>query len=186
MKNTASIEIYDYWNALRGDRTAPLRNEIQPNRLRHLLPDLFILSEYSDTSPVFRLTGTRLYNLFGRELRDTQFSDLWNAGTAQYASRIAHGVMQHELPVLFDIAADSVNGYPATHFEMLLLPLKTEDHFPTRLLGALIPDRKVAEFSDPLQPLVLNRSRLLQTPQNSSSAFGAKAVNSPTARGATL
>ena len=176
MKSAASIEIYAYWNALRGNRAAPLRNEIEPNRLRHLLPDLFILSEGSDLSPVFRLTGTRLYNLFGRELRETPFSDLWNAETAQYASRIAHGVMQHELPVLFDIAANSINGYPATHFEMLLLPLKAEDHFPSRLLGALIPDRKVEEFSDPFQPLVLKKSRLLQLEPQSSPILGNRTV----------
>lgn len=186
MKNTASIEIYDYWDALRGGRAAPSRNEIEPTRLRHLLPDLFILSEGDNASPTFRLTGTRLYNLFGRELRDTPFSSIWDSKTAQDASRISQGVMQHELPVLFDISAERGNGYSAAHFEMLLLPLQTEEHFPSRLLGALIPDRKVDEFSDPLQPLMLTKSRMLHRDPENTVVFGSGPVISPQAMSATL
>lgn len=186
MKNTASIEIYDYWDALRGGRAAPSRNEIEPTRLRHLLPDLFILSEGDNASPTFRLTGTRLYNLFGRELRDTPFSSIWDSKTAQDASRISQGVMQHELPVLFDISAERGNGYSAAHFEMLLLPLQTEEHFPSRLLGALIPDRKVDEFSDPLQPLILTKSRMLHKEPENMIMFGARPATSLRPISATL
>jgi hypothetical protein len=163
MKTSASMDIYAYWNALRGSRSAPFRNEIDPSSIRHLLPDLFVLTDAEEQSPIFRLTGTRLYNLFGKELRGKAFSTLWNEDAAVDACRIAAGVMQHELPVQFDIHAQSEYGESAREFEMLLLPLKAEDHFPARLLGALISDPPMDDFGQAFKPLMLVRSRLLDT-----------------------
>ncbi|MBB3947589.1 hypothetical protein GGQ73_003557 [Rhizobium skierniewicense] len=162
MKTNTSIDIYAYWDALRGNRAAPLRSEIDPSHIRHLLPDLFVLTDSNDGSPVFRLTGTRLYNLFGRELRETAFSALWQADQSGDACRIASGVMQNERPVLFDIEAESESGHLRQEFEMLLLPLQAEPHFPARLLGALVSDPPLADFGQPFQPLSLTRSRLLE------------------------
>ncbi|GAK69454.1 hypothetical protein RRU01S_06_00620 [Agrobacterium rubi TR3 = NBRC 13261] len=162
MKTNTSIDIYAYWDALRGNRAAPLRSEIDPSHIRHLLPDLFVLTDTNDGSPVFRLTGTRLYNLFGQELRETPFSGLWQADQAADACRIASGVMQNERPVLFDIEAESESGHLRQEFEMLLLPLQAEPHFPARLLGALVSDTPLADFGQPFKPLSLTRSRLLE------------------------
>lgn len=162
MKTNASLEIYAYWDALRGDRAAPLRSEIDPSHIRHVLPDLFVLTDAGDDAPIFRLTGTRLYNLFSRELRDTPFSMIWQPDAAEDACRIANGVLQHERPVVFDIWSESVSGHVAQAFEMLLLPLEAEPHFPPRLLGALISDPPLVDFGQPFKPLALTRSRLLE------------------------
>lgn len=164
MKTNASLEIYSYWNDLRGNRAAPLRSEIDPSHIRHVLPDLFVLTDTGEDAPVFRLTGTRLYNLFGCELRDTAFSMIWQPDAAHYACRIAHGVMQHERPVIFDLWAESESGHAAQEFEMLLLPLEAEPHFPPRLLGALVSDPPLADFGQPFKPLALTRSQLLEEP----------------------
>lgn len=164
MKTNASREIYSYWNDIRGDRPAPLRGEIDPSQIRQALPDLFVLTDLGDDVPVFRLTGTRLYNLFSRELRDTPFSEMWQPDAALEACRIAKGVLQHERPVIFDLYAESVSGHTSQEFEMLLLPLEAEAHFPSRLLGALVSDPPLADFGQPFQPLELIRSRLLETP----------------------
>lgn len=166
MKCTASMEIYSYWNRLRGSRAAPLRNEIDPAMLRHLLPDLFILTGNPGSSPVFRLTGTRLYNLFGKELRDAPFSNLWTPDKAAYPTSIANGVMQHELPVLLNLEGFSALGRSANHYEMLLLPLRSNEASEGRVLGALIPEKATDIYSEPLGWLSLQRSRLLSLEQN--------------------
>ncbi|WP_082453398.1 PAS domain-containing protein [Rhizobium sp. Leaf262] len=162
MKTNASLEIYAYWDELRGERAAPLRSEIEPGHIRHVLPDLFVLTDVGDEAPIFRLTGTRLYNLFKRELSETPFSMIWRSGDAEDACRIANGVLLHERPVIFDIWAESASGHAAQEFEMLLLPLEAEPHFPPRLLGALISDPPLADFGQAFKPLTLIRSRLIE------------------------
>lgn len=83
MKNAKSLELYHYWNNLRGSRAAPLRNHVDPMAIRSILPDLFTLkNESSGSDPIFSLTGTRLYNLFQRELRGTAFTSLWKKDAA--------------------------------------------------------------------------------------------------------
>lgn len=161
MKTNASLDIFAYWDELRGDRVAPLRSEIDPAPIRHLLPDLFVLTETADAAPVFRLTGTRLYNLFGRELRDTPFSGIWQPDAAHDACRIANGVLEHQRPVVFDILSESVTGLAVRSFEMLLLPLAVEPYFPARLLGCLISEPPLGDFGQHFKPLALTRSRLL-------------------------
>lgn len=162
MKTHACLEIYAYWDALRGDRAAPLRSDIDPSHIRHVLPDLFVLTDMGDDAPVFRLTGTRLYNLFCRELRDTPFSMIWQPDAAEDACRIASGVLHYGRPVVFETCSESVSGHATQAFEMLLLPLETEPHFPPRLLGALVSEPPLVDFGQPFKPLALTRSRLLE------------------------
>ncbi|WP_254622303.1 PAS domain-containing protein, partial [Stenotrophomonas sp. GbtcB23] len=77
MRNQVSQIIFDYWTDLKGDRGAPLRTEIDPTALRHLLPHLFIATVGLEGYPVFRLAGTRICDLFGRELRGAGFAEIW-------------------------------------------------------------------------------------------------------------
>lgn len=162
MKTKASSEIFSYWNDLRGSRTAPARTDINPSAIRHLLPDLFVLTKTDDDAPSFRLTGTRLYHLFHRDLREAAFSTLWQEDAALYACRIAQGVMQHERPVIFEAWSESPGGNAAQAFEILLLPLAAQPHFPPRLLGALVSDPPLQEFGQPFKPMALTSSRLLE------------------------
>ena len=161
MMSPANDEIYAYWNGLRGSRPAPQRSQFDPSELRHLLPDLFILNDEPGSSPCFRLTGTRLYNLFGRELRGTSLCELWTPQEADYASRIAKGVMQHELPVLFNLSAFAADAEPLGHYEMLLLPLRSDEIACDRILGALISERSFQPLAAPVSRFSLQRSRLL-------------------------
>ena len=69
MRSKTTREIYAYWNALRGQRDVPARSQIEPARIRHILPDLFILERTQRGDIRFRLAGTRICGLFARELR---------------------------------------------------------------------------------------------------------------------
>lgn len=161
MKSMGGLEIYNYWDELRGNKPAPRREDINPAKLKHHLGDLFILTDKGEELPVFRLAGTRLCDLFGRELRDRPFSELWPAAKAVFPCRVARGILQHQLPVVFDLeAADEYDAAPLA-FEMLLLPLRTEEGDAPRLLGALLAERPRHEFAAPIQFLSMKSSRLL-------------------------
>ena len=74
MKHAASRELYTYWQALRGRRPAPQRAEIEPGAIRHVLSEAFIVALDRGTGYPFRLAGTRVCALFGRELKGESFS----------------------------------------------------------------------------------------------------------------
>lgn len=137
MKNPISRSLFNYWDSLRGLRAAPERADIEPGEIRHLLADMFIL-EVAGPSAEFRLAGTRLCALFGRELTGTRFPTIWGDDdqdafglvdvVAQDATGIVAGLLgtssaRHELPL-----------------ELLLLPLRHRGRSSVRMLGALSAD----------------------------------------------
>ena len=78
MKHPSICELFEYWNARRGSRAAPDRSEIEPNGIRHVLADSFILAFQPPTDHPFRVAGTRVCALFARELKGEAFLDLWS------------------------------------------------------------------------------------------------------------
>src|SRR5215469_2101579 len=70
MKHAACRELYAYWDERRGKRPAPERAEIEPGAIRHVLSDALILGLDAGTGHPFRLAGTRMCALFGRELKN--------------------------------------------------------------------------------------------------------------------
>lgn len=162
MKSMTGLDIYAYWDELRGRNPAPRREDIDPAKLKHHLGDLFILTDKGEATPFFRLAGTRLCDLFGRELRDRPFSELWPRANATFPCRVARGILQHQLPVVFDVEAEDDHGASPLAFEMLLLPLRTDADAAQRLLGALLPERPRYEFAAPIHCLSMKSSRLLR------------------------
>src|SRR5436190_21085889 len=77
MKHPSIRELYDYWNARRGLRSAPDRAEIEPGAIRRVLADTFILAFEQRARHPFRIAGTRVCAAFGRELKSVPFLDLW-------------------------------------------------------------------------------------------------------------
>ncbi|AMJ63568.1 PAS domain-containing protein [Bosea sp. PAMC 26642] len=138
MKNTSTRLVYEYWNALRGERAAPERGEIEPGALRHALADTFVL-ENEQIGPVFRLAGTRLCALMGHELRGRPFAGLWQEVEAQGdMRRLVQTVMDETAGAVAGLSAETRDGAPV-YLELLLLPLRYRGRTHARVLGALSP-----------------------------------------------
>ena len=82
MKHPASRELFAYWDERRGKHSAPERADIEPGAIRQVLSDAFILALDGGAGHPFRLAGTRVCALFGRELKGEPFIGLW-AGASQ-------------------------------------------------------------------------------------------------------
>ena len=80
MKHPASRELFAYWEERRGKRSAPERADIEPGAIRQVLSDAFILALDGGAGHPFRLAGTRVCALFGRELKGEPFIGLWAGG----------------------------------------------------------------------------------------------------------
>src|SRR3954451_17980351 len=77
MKHPSSREFFTYWDEKRGAARAPERSEIEPGAVRELLGDIFVLSYDSTAGYPFRVAGTRVCALLGRDLKNRSFSALF-------------------------------------------------------------------------------------------------------------
>ena len=77
MKHASSALVLDYWNDRRRNRPAPERGDIDPAEIRQALGDTFMLAADFVDELRFRLAGTRVCALFGREIKGEPFTALW-------------------------------------------------------------------------------------------------------------
>jgi hypothetical protein len=138
MKHPSSREFFAYWDGKRGSARAPDRSEIEPGAVRELLGDIFVLSYDSVAGYPFRVAGTRVCALLGRDLKDKSFSALFAAESRREIEDIVAVVAEEMLAAVAGITAKSYDGTPA-HLELLLLPFNARAHTPLSLTGLLAP-----------------------------------------------
>ncbi|MEI2300400.1 PAS domain-containing protein [Ensifer sp. MJa1] len=138
MRSHTTIELFRYWNTIRGKRDLPRRDELEPSDIRTLLPNLFMLERDRNAGISFRLAGTHVCALFGLELRARQFGMLWLGAQAAKTQRIAGQVMTHRVPVMLSAKGRTADNREI-EIETLLLPLASGEGASDRILGALSP-----------------------------------------------
>jgi hypothetical protein len=136
MKHKNSFELFDYWTEKRGDRAAPSRTDIEPADIRTLLPHVFICDLAPDGQLNFRLAGTALCALHGRELKGSAFASLWLADGMRNAGRTGASVASGATPAVLSLDCLSQGGRVA-QAEMLLLPITGPSGLNDRLIGLL-------------------------------------------------
>ncbi len=138
MKHPSNREFYAYWDEKRGAARAPDRSEIEPGAVRELLGDIFVLSFDSAAGHPFRVAGTRVCALLGRDLKDQSFSALFGPDGRREIEDIVAAVAEEMLAAVAGITATAQDGSPA-HLELLLLPFNARAHTPLSLTGLLAP-----------------------------------------------
>jgi hypothetical protein len=138
MKHPSSREFFAYWDAKRGDARAPDRSEIEPDAVRELLGDIFVLSYDNEAGYPFRVAGTRVCALLGRDLKDASFSALFAPECRREMEDILAYVAEEMLAAVAGITATSEDGR-TTHLELLLLPFNNRAHAPVSMTGLLAP-----------------------------------------------
>ena len=177
MKLAASQQLFAYWDALRGVRGAPERNDIEPTALRGVIADTFILEFHRAEGFPMRVAGGRTNALFGRELRGTAFLDLWDAAGRDEMARVIESAADGAQPFLA-----GARGGPASaatlDFETLILPLRHHGATHARVLGSVTPAGAAAWFGLlPVRPLALTSLRALNL--EAQPAFGARVASRP-------
>lgn len=139
MKSASNRRMFAYWNERRGSRSAPERGDLEPGAIRQLLADSFILSFDADGGHPLRLAGTRLCALFGRELKDAPFQELWSSASRPAIRELVSVVADEASPLVAGVAGQPGADFPAVDLEMLLLPLYHRGRRNARMLGMLSP-----------------------------------------------
>ena len=138
MKQASSRELFGYWAARRGSRTAPERGEIEPSAIRRALGDVFILEFDRALGHPFRLAGTRVCALFGRELKNERFLELWSAASRATVADLLDGVADEATGFVAAASGRTAEGW-AQDVELVLLPLAHRGDTHARMIGALAP-----------------------------------------------
>jgi hypothetical protein len=138
MKQTSSRELFGYWTARRGTRAAPERGEIEPSAIRRALGDVFILEFDRRQGHPFRLAGTRVCALFGRELRNEAFLNLWGDDTRAQLGQLLAVVADEATGVVAAAKGRTPEGWQQD-LELVLLPLAHRGDTHARMIGSLAP-----------------------------------------------
>lgn len=138
MKHPSNREFYAYWDEKRAGARAPDRSDIEPGAVRELLGDIFVLSYDATAGYPFRVAGTRVCALLGRDLKDRSFSALFGPDGRREIEEVIAVVAEEMQAAVAGITATTEDGAPA-HFELLLLPFNTRAHMPVSLTGLLAP-----------------------------------------------
>lgn len=131
-------ELYDYWN---GKRPAayrlPSRGQLDPLDIPTILPSLMLIEMGAKPEDMrFRLIGTRIVEMVGRDLTGRRLSEgFWGEMTGQYIARY-WAIFQAGRPVVS--MRDLLGSGGKRHvYEQLLLPLAPDARYRAMLLAGL-------------------------------------------------
>ena len=136
VKVAATIELCAYWNRLRGARSAPERNDVDPGAIRGVLADTFVLDFDARCGFPFRIAGSRANALFLKELRGFSFLELWHDADREELDSILHCVADEAQAFLIGAEARLPN-LDAVDVEIVLMPLRHHGLTHARVLGGL-------------------------------------------------
>lgn len=135
MRNAGTIELFHYWNRIRDGKPAPLRTQIEPVDIRTYLADTFILEQGLSRDITFRLAGTRVCAIYGRELKDFSFFSLFTLPDISLAKRIINACFLEKT-----VSVITFDGITRTKrvsgFEAIFMPLANNGE-GGRLFGAI-------------------------------------------------
>ena len=136
MQKASTRTLYDYWNGLRGSRSAPDRRDIDPTRIRGALSNTFIL-ELNDVSQYdFRLAGSHICAAYARELKGRSFSRLWHERDRDAIDTLIRAVTEdHAVALVTYQGVTAINTKVV--MEAVLLPVRHNGTTSSRLLGAI-------------------------------------------------
>ena len=136
MRHKNSLDLFAYWNRRRGDRPAPTRSDIEPSDIRRLLPSVFICEVAKGDEMMFRLAGTGVCSLMGKELKGSPLTALWFRDGRRNANRAALAVAFRAAPVVKSLEGLSKGGR-VLQAELLMLPVTGPSGLHDRLVGVL-------------------------------------------------
>lgn len=138
MKQAVTRELFDYWNALRGSRIAPMRDDIDPGAIRGRLADVFLLALNTEHGHAFQLAGSSVCALFGKELKGGVFHDLWSSVSHNRIGALLHHLAEDKLGAVAHVIGRNLEN-EVLDLEMILLPLLDGSGSTSRLLGGFAP-----------------------------------------------
>ena len=136
MQKQSTKTLYEYWNTLRGSRSAPDRRDIDPTKIRTALANTFILELTDNREFDFRLAGSHICATYARELKGRSFSRLWHPRDRDAMDTLIRAVTEdHAVALITFQGQTAVNSRVSV--ETILLPVRHNGSTQSRMLGAM-------------------------------------------------
>lgn len=136
MQRASTKILFDYWNQLRGSRSAPERKDVDPTRIRQALGSTFILESNEGEDFSFRLAGSHLCSAYCRELKGRPFSRLWHDKDRDAVGTLIRAVTEDFAVALVTFEATTSSNSKLS-FETILMPLRHNGSSTSRILGGM-------------------------------------------------
>lgn len=159
-----SRALFRYWEAIRGERTAPVRGDIDLKSIKEYVPWLFILDRHAvRQSYSWRLAGTRLCQLWRRNLTGKDFFADWSRFERESALRLLDSVTGAHQPIVMRFRLQTSLGH-SIGAELVGLPAIARDGRTTQIFGSIMPFRDIDNLGyDRLTGLELSGARVIWT-----------------------
>lgn len=130
------IRLHDYWQALRGDRAMPARNEIDAVEIWSLLPNIHVSEWHADPDRVrYRVAGTEIVASVGREISGQWLTEFHtNPKDVAETMTLYRQVIARRAPII-GRTLGSMQRLGVDSFEWILCPLSEDDRTVTHFLG---------------------------------------------------
>ncbi len=162
MKHATTRELYDYWTRVRGRDRAPLRSAIEPSDIRRILAETFILEVGGREDYMVRLAGTRVCSIYCREIKGSNFLDLWSGEDRHAMATLAAAVAEDGAAAVVTVSARTARDQDLL-CELIMLPLRHGDGAGfDRVLGSVAAlERPYWLGSDPVVSQSIASLRLI-------------------------
>jgi hypothetical protein len=126
----------------------PARKDIEPLEIAGLMPQVFIVDAASEGELTYRLFGTSLVALFGREMTGRPMAEGLPPQAAEDARARYRTVMRERRPLYHQAQLrEPRNNY--TEVERLILPLSPNDIRVDMMIGMVVPRRLIVARAMP-------------------------------------
>ena len=154
MQKQSTKTLYDYWNSLRGSRSAPDRRDLDPTKIRGALANTFILELNDNSEFDFRLAGSHICAAYSRELKGRSFTRLWHPRDRDAMNTLVRAVTEaHAVALITFTGMTAIRTRMS--IETILLPVRHNGSTQSRLLGAMTAIEEPYWFG--VQPVVEQR-----------------------------
>lgn len=156
MFHSNTTKLIAYWRDLRGEAFVPVRADVDPVAIREVLGQTFMLGRVAHAEFRFRLAGGLICNAHHRNLRGSDFCDLWNDDDRLQIKLCLEQMMRNGEPVVLGASADA--GPFASSVEVFLAPLMNREGIIDRVFGGFQPLMPMSVLHDrPIERLTISR-----------------------------
>jgi len=164
--------LFAHWDRLRGERAAPTRGDIDPAHLRNFLSDVFMLDAQPWQEGRIRLAGTRICELFGRELKGQRLPELWFESERAEITRLIGAVTGGMHGLVASLTGETSQGRELD-LEMLLLPVRPNASSQCGAIGSFAALALPPWFGvDSITSVSTRTIRMIERKMRAQSRFG--------------
>ena len=144
-----------YWEGLRRGQLVPYRSQVDPRYMHCDIGNLFILEGLADGSHRFRVAGSRIIDMFGMELRGLSVRTIMEGASRETLGALIAETLETPAIGYARLCPSAGDG---GLWEMLLLPLRSDDGSIDRVIGFMF-QLAGGRSIDRLMPLRLSLER---------------------------